>query len=96
MTEKIERYGKDCGKGTFSVKIMNEPYFRQYQTSVHTESGILRTAPLFPEEDSAQKCQELQELQTISEKVEQNVFLLNKLETEEASIMGIRMTKAEI
>ena len=48
MTEKVERYGKDWGRGTFSFSITNEPYFRQYHTSVHTEAGILRAAPLFP------------------------------------------------
>ncbi len=47
MTEKIEHYGKDYGKGSFSFQIINEPYFRQYHTCVHTELGILKTAPIF-------------------------------------------------
>jgi hypothetical protein len=96
MTEKIERYGKDSGRGTFSFNIINQSYFRQYQTCVHTEAGILRTAPIFAEEDAAQKCEELQELVAIGEAVEQNVFLLNKLESDEGSSQEIRRVKVAI
>lgn len=52
MTEKIQRYGKDYGKGSFSFKIINQPYFRQYQTCVHTEVGILKAAPIFDVEET--------------------------------------------
>lgn len=81
MTEKIEHYGKDYGKGSFSFNIINQPYFRQYQICVHTELGVLKAAPIFviEETNAEQKCPELQELLTISQTVEQNVFLLNKL-----------------
>jgi hypothetical protein len=53
ITEKIQHYGKDYGKGLFSFRIDNEPYFKQYQICVHTELGILKTAPIFAEESTS-------------------------------------------
>lgn len=47
MVEKIEHYGKDFGKGKFTFKITNEPYFKQHQICVLTEVGILKSNPIF-------------------------------------------------
>ena len=48
MTEKLEHFGREYGKGTFKFWITNDVYLRQYQICVRTEMGILKSYPIYP------------------------------------------------